>query len=330
MEPPSSLWGCNLTRFRSAWEDRGVDVVCLGILVADVICRPVDELPERGTLGLVGQVELRGGGCALNTASALARLGVRAGVAGKVGTDRFGDFVLDLLDERAVDRRGVVRDVSTPTSATVALVGSDGTRTFLHVPGANGTLRADELDAELLYPGRALHAAGQLVMPELDGEPFARLLAEARGRGLVTSLDTVFDATGRWERVLPSLPHVDLFTPALAEARGITGEDDPERAAARLLEHGVGAVAVTLGPDGCYASGPGFEGHVQAPRVAEVDGTGSGDAFAAGLLYGTLADWGFERSVRFACAAGALATTAVGAYAGLRGPDETLELAGLA
>ena len=63
--------------------------------------------------------------------------------------------------------------------------------------------------------------------------------------------------------------------------------------------------------------------------MAAVDGTGSGDAFAAGLLYATLAGWGFERGVRFACAAGALATSAVGAYAGLGGVDETLALAGL-
>jgi sugar/nucleoside kinase (ribokinase family) len=308
--------------------NRTVDVVCLGILVADVICRPVDELPERGTLGLAGEIDLQGGGCALNTASALARLGLRAGVAGKVGADRFGDFVLDLLDERGVDRRGVVRDAETPTSATVALVGSDGTRTFLHVPGANGTLRADELDPALLYAGRALHAAGQLVMPALDGEPFAAILAEARRRGLVTSLDTVFDATGRWERMLPSLEHLDLFTPAHAEARGITGEDDPACAAAWLRRRGVGAVAVTLGPDGCYASGPGLEGYLATPQVVEVDGTGSGDAFAAGLLYGTLAGWTFARSVRFACAAGALATTAVGAYDGLRGAAETRKLAG--
>ena len=308
--------------------DPAPDVLCLGILVADVICRPVDELPERGTLGLAGEIDLQGGGCALNTASALVRLGLRAGVAGKVGPDRFGDFVLDLLDERGVDRRAVVRDASGPTSATVALVGSDGTRTFLHVPGANGTLRADELDHELLFAGRALHAAGQLVMPALDGAPFAAILAEARRRGLVTSLDTVFDATGRWERVLPSLEHVDLFTPSLDEAHGITGKDDPARAAAWLIARGVGTVAITLGRDGCYVSGPGFEGRVAAPAVAEVDGTGSGDAFAAGLLHGTLAGWSLERSARFACAAGALATTAVGAYAGVRGEAETSALAG--
>jgi sugar/nucleoside kinase (ribokinase family) len=304
-----------------------VDVVCLGIVVADVICRRVDELPARGTLGLVEQIELRGGGCALNTASALARLGLRTSVVGKVGVDRFGDFLGELLDERGVGRQALLRDPDVPTSATVVLVGSDGTQTFLHVAGANGALRAEELDHELLYAGRALHAAGQLVMPALDGEPFAALLAEARRRGLVTSLDTVFDASGRWERVLPSLPHVDVFTPALSEARGITGEDDPARAAAWLRRQGVGAVAITLGPDGCYASGPGFEGRVKAPAVSEVDGTGSGDAFAAGVLYATLAGWSFEHGVRFACAAGALATTAVGAYEGVRGVDETLALA---
>jgi sugar/nucleoside kinase (ribokinase family) len=129
--------------------------------------------------------------------------------------------------------------------------------------------------------------------------------------------------------VLPSLKHVHLFTPALAEARAITGEEDPARAAAWLRGRGVGAVAITLGPDGCYASGREFEGRVPAPAVAVVDGTGSGDAFAAGLLYATLAGWGLERGARFACAAGALATSAVGAYAGVRGVEETLALAGL-
>ena len=306
-----------------------MDVVCLGILVADVLCRPADELPARGTVGLVDEITLRGGGCALNTASALARLGLQVGVAGEVGDDAFGDFLVGLLDERGVDRRGLLRGTNVPTSASVVLVGSDGSRTFLHVPGANGVVRADELDRAALFAGRAFHAAGELVMPALDGEPFAAILAEARSRGLVTSLDTVFDASGRWERVVPSLPHTDLFTPALAEAQGITGEEDPARAASRLRELGARAVAVTLGAEGCYASGPAFEGFVSAPEVVEVDGTGSGDAFAAGLLYGTLAGWSFERAVRFACAAGALAATAVGAYEGVCGVDETLALAGL-
>lgn len=303
-----------------------VDVVCLGILVADVIARPVDSLPEAGSLGFVEEIALRGGGCALNTSSALVRLGLRAAAVGKVGADPFGDFIVSLLDERGIGRNGVLRDVEAPTSATVVLVSADGERTFLHVPGADAALRADELDPEVLYAGRCLHVAGALVLEALDGEPLAAILAQARRRGLVTSLDTVWDASGRWSRVEPCLEHLDLFVPGLGEARAITGEDDPARAAAWLRARGVGSVALTMGPDGCYAAGAGFEGAIPAPHVRAVDGTGAGDAFAAGLLYGTLAGWELERAARLACAAGALATTAVGAFEGVGSLEETLAL----
>jgi sugar/nucleoside kinase (ribokinase family) len=307
-----------------------MDVVCLGIVVADAIARPVGELPERGSLGLVDEVSLHGGGCALNTASALVRLGLSAGVVGKVGDDALGDFILALLDGRGVDRRGVLTDPAVATSASVVLVDSAGERTFLHLPGASRSLRADELDPSRLFSGRALHLGGALVLDELDGDPAAGLLAEARSRGLVTSLDTVWDATGRWERVLPMLPHVDLFVPSLPEGRAITGEEEPAAVASWLRARGVGAVVLKCGASGCYVSGDGLEGVVRAFPVAAVDGTGAGDAFAAGLLYGRLADWPLERSARFANAVGALATTAVGAVEGVRGVEETLALAGLA
>ena len=101
-----------------------MDVVCLGILVADAIARPVDELPDRGSLGLVDEITLHGGGCALNTASALVRLGLSAGVVGKVGDDDLGAFVLSLLDARGIDRRGVMTDPAVATSASVVLVDS--------------------------------------------------------------------------------------------------------------------------------------------------------------------------------------------------------------
>jgi sugar/nucleoside kinase (ribokinase family) len=305
------------------------DVVCLGILVADVIARPVDRLPERGTLALVDEIRVHGGGCALNTASALARLGLRAAAAGKLGVDPLADVLLGILEERGVPSRAVVRDPATPTSATVALVGADGERTFLHLPGANASLRADDLDPELIFSGRALHVGGALLLEALDGEPTTAVLAEARRRGVLTSLDTAYDASGRWNRVLPSLAKLDLFMPSLAEAQGITGEREPGRAARRLRELGVREVAVTLGPDGCYVAGETFEGHVPAPLVEVVDGTGSGDAFAAGFLHAKLAGLPLEDAARLGNATGALAATASGAYDGLRGLEETSALAGL-
>jgi sugar/nucleoside kinase (ribokinase family) len=307
-----------------------VDVVCLGILVADVIARPVGEEPPWGSLELLDEVVLRGGGCALNTSSALLKLGLTAGAAGKVGADPFGDFLLGLLDERGVDRRGVVRDPVSPTSATAVLVRADGERAFLHSIGADGTLTADELDEEFLYAGRALHIAGALVLDSLDGEPTAGILAEAKRRGLFTSLDPAWDPTGRWSRLEPCLPHLDLAVPSLGEAQAVSGEQEPQFVAAWWRARGVKEVALTMGPDGCYAAGEGFEGHVPAAQVQAVDGTGAGDAFAAGLIYGKLAGWSFQDAVMLATAAGALATTAVGASEGVLGLDETLAFARMA
>jgi sugar/nucleoside kinase (ribokinase family) len=294
-----------------------------------VIVRPVDALPERGTLGLVDSIELRGGGCALNTASALTRLGLRAAVVGKVGADAFGDFILGALEERGVNASGVIRDTRTPTSASVALVDAAGERTFLHATGANATVIADELHEEP-FRGRALHIAGALVLDELDGEPTASLLSKARRRGITTSVDTVFDARGRWDRVVPALPFCDLVTPGLAEARAITGEEEPARAAACLRELGARVAAVTLGADGCYVASDTFKGHVSGFRTDAVDGTGAGDAFAAGFLHGLLAGRPLEECARLANAAGALATRAVGAFEGVGDLAETERLAGLA
>jgi sugar/nucleoside kinase (ribokinase family) len=296
--------------------------------VADVIAHPVDESPTRGSLSFLEEIALHGGGCALNTASALVALGLRAGVVGKVGSDAFGDFLLRTLDEQGV-RADVIRDAAVSTSATVALVDADGERTFLHVPGANGALVAHELDSDIVYAGRALHIGGALVMDGLDGDPFARLLAEAQPRGRLTSLVPVWDPTDRWTRLEPCLPHLDLLSMSLVEGRALSGEDDPGSVAAWVRERGVREVALTMGPRGCFASAAGFEGHVAAPSVHAVDGTGAGDAFVAGLLYGKLHDWPLERSVRLGCAVGALSTLTVGATLGGKGLTDALALADL-
>jgi sugar/nucleoside kinase (ribokinase family) len=305
-----------------------VDVVCLGILVADVVARPVDELPY-GAVSLMDEVSLHGGGCALNTATGLARLGLTVTVVGKVGEDTFGDFVVELLGQRGLDPRGVLRDPGAPTSATVVLVDRAGERSFLHLPGANGRLSAEELEPECVFGGRALHVAGALVMSALDGAPTAGLLAEARRRGVHTSLDTVYDATGRWARVEPCLPHLDLLTVSLAEAQGISGEGEPVSATAWFRDRGVAEVALKLGSDGCYVAGAEFEGELPAFPVRAIDGTGAGDAFVAGVLYGRLAGWPLVDAARLGNAAGALATTAVGATEGLLDLDGTLAFAGL-
>ena len=113
------------------------DAICLGILVADVIARPIDEYPKRGELTLCDEMKPSIGGCAANTGIGMQKLGVSTGIMGNTGADGFGDFVRDVLSEHGLDTTGVARDEKASTSATMVMVSQDGERSFIHCLGAN-------------------------------------------------------------------------------------------------------------------------------------------------------------------------------------------------
>jgi sugar/nucleoside kinase (ribokinase family) len=301
-------------------------IICLGILVADIVGRPLRAVPDLGKLVLVDEMSLHTGGCAINTATALARLGLPVEVIGKVGLDSFGDFVLNALAERNIGTRGITRDKEVGTSATMVMVAPDGERRFVHYIGANACLTLEDIDLTMVEAGSILHVAGSLVMPGIDGQPTAALLLHARAAGVTTFLDTVWDDTGRWMDVLaPCLPHVDYFVPSLPEGQALTGLDDPTEVARALLERGVRTVGLKMGVDGCLVmSGEGQVIRIPAFLVDVVDATGAGDAFAAGFIAGVWHGWPMEQTARFANAVGALCVTGLSASGGVRSLSETL------
>lgn len=303
------------------------EVVSLGIIVADVWARPVDEWPERGRLGVVAETGISLGGCAANTAVGLARMGVATAVMGCVGADGFGDLVLELLRQDAVDVSGVYRTSAASTSTTLILIDSAGERTFLHCFGADAHLEPSRLNLDLIKSARLLHLGGVLLMPGFDGEPQAQVLAAAKEAGVTTSVDTAWDDTGRWmSAVGPLLPHTDLFLPSLPEAQQLTGLDRPEEMAQALLDLGPSLVAIKMGPEGCYVRTAEEEVRAPAYPVQVVDGSGSGDAFVAGFLYGHLQGWDLQRTAKFANALGGIATTAPGTTNGIRDYAQVIAL----
>jgi sugar/nucleoside kinase (ribokinase family) len=300
------------------------DVACLGILVADLLGRPIDALPPRGRLSLVDEMTLNIGGCAANTGIAMQRLGLRVAALGMVGSDGLGEFIVNTLKRSGLDIAGVECQSNASTSASMVIVGSDGERSFLHHLGGNAQFRAEHVNWDVIRSARLLHIGGALVMPAFDGEPMAEVLAEAKRMGLRTSLDTVWDATGAWmETLAPCLPHTDLFLPSLSEAQELTGLREPGEVARALRDRGVGTVALKMGPAGSYVLDATGEATVPSFKVQPVDGTGSGDAYVAGFLCGVLRGWETVRCTRFANAVGAMCVTALGATGGIRSLEET-------
>ncbi|MGQ9486410.1 MAG: carbohydrate kinase family protein [Armatimonadota bacterium] len=302
------------------------EVTCLGILVADVVGKPIDTYPERGRLNLVERMELHSGGCAANTGVSLAKIGVRTAVIGKVGNDGFGDFLVQVLQKHGIDTRGVKRDEKEATSATMVMVHSDGERSFLHYIGANAALRLEDVDMDIVRQSRVLHVAGALVMPGIDGEPTAELLRRAKEMGVITSFDTVWNTNSGWmQTVKPCLPYVDYMIPSIEEAKMLTGKEDPEDIARVFLDNGVKVVGLKMGERGCYIRTSDVKLAISRYQVQAVDALGAGDAFAAGFLTGVVKGWDLEQTGRFANAVGALCVTALGATTGVCSLEETLE-----
>lgn len=298
------------------------DVTCLGILVADVVGKPVDVMPERGKLTLVDRMELHGGGCANNTGIGLAKIGVKTAVIGKVGADGFGDFMVNSLTKSGVDCSGVVRDNETATSATMVMVHGDGERSFIHYIGANAALTENDVNWDVVKSSRILHVAGAFLMPAFDGEPTARVLKKAQEMGVTTALDTCWDSKGRWMSVLePCLQYVDYCVPSIEEARMVTGKHDPADVAKVLMDKGVGTVALKMGDQGCYIRSKDVEVSIPIYKVDAIDALGAGDAFAAGFLAGIVNGWDLERTGKFANATGAFCVTELGATTGIK--DQT-------
>lgn len=302
-------------------------ILCLGILVADMVARPLKAMPSPGRLVLVEEMGLHTGGCAVNAASALARLGLPVGVIGKVGIDPLGDFVINTMQERGINTQGVKRDQGAGTSSTMVMVEPDGERRFVHYIGANACLTIDDVDMGLVSEASILHVGGSLVMPGIDGQPTADLLQQARAAGVTTFLDTVWDDTGRWMEILePCLPHIDYFIPSLSEAQALVGLSEPSEVAQALIDHGCGIVALKMGEEGCLVmNGDGDTIRLPAFDVDVVDSTGAGDAFAAGFIAGVWQDWALDETASFASAVGALCVTGSGASGGMRSLDETIK-----
>jgi sugar/nucleoside kinase (ribokinase family) len=296
-------------------------------MVADVVGRPLRSVPDPGRLVLVDEMSLHTGGCAINAATALKRLGVPVEVIGKVGADPFGDFLMNALAERGIGNRGVKRDPESGTSATMVMVEPDGERRFVHYIGANARLTRADVEFEMIATAAVLHIAGALVMPGIDGEPTATLLRQARESGCINFLDTVWDDTGRWMQVLkPCLPYIDYFIPSLPEAQALTGFNDPYAAGKALLDEGVGTAGIKMGAHGCLVLTQEGE-HLRLPAydVQAVDATGAGDAFAAGFIAGVWQGWPLEQTAKLANAVGALSVTGLGASGGVTTLSETLD-----
>src|SRR5262249_53920748 len=160
------------------------EVLCAGIVVADHVCSPVSHVPAAGELVTAERMLLTVGGCAANAAVDLAKMGVRAAVAGRVGGDVFGGVLAGLLRGHGVDVAALQVSPKADTSQTLIVNVAGQDRRFIHTFGANALFRAADIPRPLPPGCRVLYLGGYLVLPGVDPGELADTFAAARRAGV--------------------------------------------------------------------------------------------------------------------------------------------------
>src|SRR5262249_39963517 len=153
----------------------------------------------------------------------------------------------------------------------------------------NAEFSASDIPLDRVARCRALYLGGYLLMPNVRQEELIPVFEAARKAGAQTVLDVAIPKPAEYlSRLERLLPHVDVFLPNSHEAELMTGEKDPVRQAELFHRLGAGTAVVTMGSEGAVLVSDLARLRVGVFSVPFVDGSGGGDAFDAGYIYGLL------------------------------------------
>ena len=271
--------------------------VVAGGVNMDICGKPAHALRMRDSNP--GFVSLKPGGVGRNIAHNLCLLGVDVSLIAALGGDVYGSSLMDGCRSLGMDMSMARVEPQRRSS------------TYLYVTDEAGDMCVGISDMDITECVSPEHLAGcmdrinaadALVMDMNLSPESIRYLAAACSVPIYS--DPV--STAKAMKLLPVLDRIYALKPNVLEARYLTGEEIPERAAERLLEMGVKRVFISLGTEGMlYASADGI-GRVPCIPANMVDATGAGDAAMAAIVWGGTHGLSAEDCAKAAVKAGAI------------------------
>jgi len=250
-----------------------------------------------------------------------AKLGCDVHLVSVIADDPFGRSIVSSLKKAKIRTEHILIEPNTESGIGIYLLLFESPKRPMtyrlpthHAWPPHLALAATKylLDTDLVHCGGYLH------FPDLWNGEVANLLAKAKRRGLVTSLDPQFPLSPLdppWLRVLkPLLSHTDILFIDESEALGVSGAGTLEGAMKILPKIGVSRIAVKLGEKGCLVFDEERWIHQPAIKPAIfVDSIGAGDSFDVGFLYGILRGYKPQKAAELATYAASKTIEGVGA-----------------
>lgn len=300
------------------------DYSSIGFYTFDCLGRPVTAIPPGGDTYFIEEIAMAVSGAAGAAAIVAAKYGMKVLAVGGVGDDLMGKWVIERLREFGIDTSMMQHCEGVGTSSSIVTTRPDGQRPALHMRGATGAFVVADADIDQVLDARIIHVGGTGLMDRMDGERSFALMAEAKRRGRITTLDVFAASKKDMANVAGLLPHTDYFIPSIEEAQALSGLTDNRDIGKFFSDLGVQCTVMTMGPDGAYyhhSDGTRFQ--MPAFDIDVVCTCGCGDAFNAGFAAGLLNGLDPEETMRLAQASSALNATGLGSQAGITDLEHT-------
>jgi ribokinase len=299
------------------------DVVVVGGANTDYLVRG-DSLPKPGETIQGDDFQGAIGGKGANQAVAASRMGARVAFVGRVGNDARGDQFMEELDREGVDTSFIACTDHKPTGVALIMVDARGQKQILTAPGANHDVRLDDIKRAATAIRSAKVLLTQLEIPLKIVEAVLKIAHDS-------DVTTILDPAPAAPLKTALLRNVDIIRPNAAEAEALTGIESRNRSSARraaraLLSKGVRNAIVQAGSEGNLLVSADGEHWLPHIPVRAVDATGAGDAFLGALAAQLARGNDLATAARFGSAASALATTKLGAQAGLPSYEDVVSL----
>ncbi len=300
-------------------------ITVVGSLNMDLVVR-TPRMVRPGETVLGGPFYAAPGGKGANQAVAAARLGAEVCMVGRVGEDAFAGELLLLMRDAGVDCRGVAPTRGTATGVGMIVVEEEtGQNAIVVASGANMHLTPQDVrEAEPMLANADL----LVVQLEIPLETVSCAIDLAVDHGVRTLLNPAP------ARPLPDevLAKVEVLVPNEIEAAMLVGAEatqamDASWRGRTLVRRGPRIVVVTLGAKGALLVAGDTVELVPSFSVTPVDTTAAGDAFIGALAVALAEGRPLREAVRWANAAGALATSVRGAMPSLPTRDAVDRLA---
>ena len=267
-------------------------ITVIGSVNLDIVAKAA-RLPAPGETVTDAELHRYPGGKGANQALAAQRLGAEVALIARVGDDAASGEALALLQAGGVDLSRCAAVPGVPTGTALIAVAPSGENQIVVAPGANRYLTPNDVE-----------------IPASDA-----LICQ-----LEVPVDTVAQAADRFTGFLcvNLAPAMRIDVSVLQRADLIVVNETESAWYGETLRACNGIVATTRGAGLATLEQDGMViARVRPPAVDAVDTTGAGDTFTAALTVALVEGQSPQDALEFACAAGAVATMAMGAQPSL-------------